>query len=107
MSLPDRSESPIHPERTAARKDECQDRTADPGLYGRLQRYGIRAPTRGDENELLAGQSAQTVIGFMRRAGIAIRHPGGRSPFLRRWRSGFAGDRRARSADGLACRRPS
>jgi hypothetical protein len=37
--------------------------------------------------ELLTGQPAQTVAGFMRRAGIALRHPGGRSPFLRRWRT--------------------
>lgn len=42
--------------------------------------------------ELLTGQPAQTVADFMRRAGIAIRHPGGRSPFLRRWRAGSAGD---------------
>lgn len=40
--------------------------------------------------ELLTGQPAQTVGGFMHRAGIAIRHPGGRSPFLRRWRTGSA-----------------
>jgi len=36
--------------------------------------------------ELLTGQAAQTVLGFMRRAGIPLRPPGGRSPFLRRWR---------------------
>jgi hypothetical protein len=36
--------------------------------------------------ELLTGQPAQTVRGFMHRAMIATRHPGGRSPFLRRWR---------------------
>jgi DNA-binding CsgD family transcriptional regulator len=36
--------------------------------------------------ELLTGQPAQTVLGFMRRAGIPLRRPGGRSPFLRRWR---------------------
>jgi hypothetical protein len=42
--------------------------------------------------ELLTGQPAQTVGGFMRRAGIALRRPGGRSPFLRRWRSGSAPD---------------
>jgi hypothetical protein len=36
--------------------------------------------------ELLTGQAAQTVLGFMRRAGIPLRRPGGRSPFLRRWR---------------------
>lgn len=36
--------------------------------------------------ELLTGQAAQTVLGFMQRAGIPLRRPGGRSPFLRRWR---------------------
>ncbi|MDQ2875916.1 MAG: hypothetical protein M3Y33_14455, partial [Actinomycetota bacterium] len=41
-----------------------------------------------DHIELLTGQPAETVRGFMRRAGIGIRHPGGRSPFLRRWRAG-------------------
>ena len=38
--------------------------------------------------ELLTGQPAQTVGGFMRRSGISTRHPGGRSPFMRRWRAG-------------------
>ena len=38
--------------------------------------------------ELLTGQPAMTVRGFMRRAGIPLRHPGGRTPFLRRWRAG-------------------
>ncbi len=38
--------------------------------------------------ELLTGQPAMTVRGFMRRAGIPLRHPGGRTPFLRRWRIG-------------------
>jgi hypothetical protein len=42
--------------------------------------------------ELMTGQPAQTVGGFMRRAGIAIRHPGGRTPFLRRWRAGPTGN---------------
>jgi hypothetical protein len=37
--------------------------------------------------ELLTGQPAMTVRGFMRRAGIPLRHPGGRTPFLRRWRA--------------------
>ncbi len=40
--------------------------------------------------ELLTGQPAMTVRGFMRRAGIPPRHPGGRTPFLRRWRQGAA-----------------
>ncbi len=35
---------------------------------------------------LLTGQPAITVRGFMRREGIPVRHPGGRTPFLRRWR---------------------
>lgn len=38
--------------------------------------------------ELLTGQPAMTVRGFMRREGISLRHPGGRTPFLRRWRAG-------------------
>jgi hypothetical protein len=37
--------------------------------------------------ELLTGQPAHTVRGFMSRAGIAVRHPGGRSPFIRRWQA--------------------
>ncbi len=39
--------------------------------------------------ELVTGQPAMTVRGFMRRAGIPLRHPGGRTPFLRRWRAGL------------------
>ena len=39
--------------------------------------------------ELVTGQPAHTVRTFMRRAGIAVRHPGGRSPFLHRWRTGI------------------
>jgi hypothetical protein len=38
--------------------------------------------------ELLTGQPAETIRGFMRRSGIGTRHAGGRSPFLRRWRTG-------------------
>lgn len=38
--------------------------------------------------ELVTGQPAHTVRGFMRRARIGVRDPGGRSPFLRRWRLG-------------------
>jgi hypothetical protein len=37
--------------------------------------------------ELLTGQPAESVRGFMRRAGIPLRQPGGRTPFLRRWRA--------------------
>ena len=37
--------------------------------------------------ELLTGQPAETVRGFMRREGIPLRPPGGRTPFLRRWRT--------------------
>jgi hypothetical protein len=36
--------------------------------------------------ELVTGQPAHTVRGFMRRARIPVRDPGGQSPFLRRWR---------------------
>ncbi len=43
--------------------------------------------------ELVTGQPAMTVRGFMRRAGMLLRHPGGRSPFMRRWRTGLAADR--------------
>ena len=52
--------------------------------------------------ELLTGQAAGTVRGFMRRAGIPLRPPGGRTPFLRRWRTGLAGKparKRARTGD--------
>lgn len=50
--------------------------------------------------ELLTGQAAESVRGFMRRAGIPLRHSGGRSPFLRRWRSGPAGAARRDPPDG-------
>lgn len=40
--------------------------------------------------ELLTGQPTESVRGFMRRAGIPLRHSGGRTPFMRRWRSGLA-----------------
>lgn len=40
--------------------------------------------------ELLTGQPAESVRGFMRRAGIPRRNSGGRAPFLRRWRSELA-----------------
>ncbi len=46
--------------------------------------------------ELVTGQPAHTVRGFMRRAGIAVRDPGGRSPFLRRWRLGVSAAGRKR-----------
>ena len=35
--------------------------------------------------ELLTGQAAGSVRGFMRRSGIQLRPPAGRTPFLRRW----------------------
>jgi hypothetical protein len=44
--------------------------------------------------ELLTGQPAMTVRGFMRRAGIPLRHPGGRTPFLCRWRAGLKAGRK-------------
>jgi hypothetical protein len=40
--------------------------------------------------ELLSGQSAETVRALLRRQGIRLRAAGGRSPFLRRWRSARA-----------------
>lgn len=42
--------------------------------------------------ELLTGQPAMTVRRFMQRAGIALRGPGGRTPFLRRWRTSISDD---------------
>jgi hypothetical protein len=36
--------------------------------------------------ELITGQPAETVRALLRRHGIKLRPPGGRSPFLRRWR---------------------
>jgi len=41
--------------------------------------------------ELLTGQAAENIRGFMRRTGIPLRHTGGQTPFLRRWRSGPPG----------------
>jgi hypothetical protein len=41
--------------------------------------------------ELLSGQPAETVRGLLRRQGIRLRTAGGRSPFIRRWRSGATG----------------
>lgn len=49
--------------------------------------------------ELLTGQPAMTVRGFMQRAGIPMRHPGGRTPFLRRWRA--SGQAQGASRAGL------
>lgn len=37
--------------------------------------------------ELLSGQPAETVRKLLRAAGVTLRPPGGRSPFLRRWRA--------------------
>jgi transposase len=41
--------------------------------------------------ELLTGQPAESIRGFMRRSGVSLRPPGGRTPFMRRWRSGGTG----------------
>lgn len=38
--------------------------------------------------ELLTGQPAQTILRLLRTHGVARRPPGGRTPFLRRWRAG-------------------
>lgn len=54
--------------------------------------------------ELLTGQPAMTVRGFMRRAGIPLRHPGGRTPFVRRWRAGL---KTARKPSGTSPRTPA
>jgi len=48
--------------------------------------------------ELLTGQPAMTVRGFMRRAGIPLRHAGGRTPFLRRWRADLKAARKPNRA---------
>jgi hypothetical protein len=45
--------------------------------------------------ELLTGQAADSVRGFMRRASIQRRRSGGRTPFVRRWRSGLPGSMRS------------
>jgi len=50
--------------------------------------------------ELLTGQPSESVRGFMRRAGIPLRHPGGRTPFLRRWRSGATASARRDPSSG-------
>jgi hypothetical protein len=41
--------------------------------------------------ELLTGQPAESIRGFMHRSGISLRPPGGRTPFMRRWRAGGTG----------------
>jgi len=37
--------------------------------------------------ELLSGQPAETIRGLLHRHGVQLRPPGGRSPFMRRWRA--------------------
>lgn len=41
--------------------------------------------------ELITGQPAETVRGFLHAQGISLRQPGGRSPFMRRWRRANGG----------------
>lgn len=41
--------------------------------------------------ELLTGQPSQTLLRLLEAHGIARRPPGGRTPFLRRWRAGASG----------------
>jgi hypothetical protein len=43
--------------------------------------------------ELLTGQAAESVRRYMHRAGVPMRHAGGRTPFMRRWRSETTRDR--------------
>jgi hypothetical protein len=52
--------------------------------------------------ELLTGHPAQTILRLLRAQQITRRRPGGRSPFMRRWRAGLAGApaRDANSAAG-------
>ncbi len=52
--------------------------------------------------ELLTGQPAMTVRGFMRREGIPLRPPGGRTPFRRRWRTGTGTGRQGIEVPGRA-----
>jgi hypothetical protein len=40
--------------------------------------------------ELLTGQSAESVRKLLRSTGVSMRPPGGRSPFLSRWRASFS-----------------
>jgi len=51
--------------------------------------------------KFLTGQQARTAPGFMQRAGILPRHPGGRSPFLRRWQDGGSEDLGKRTRHAL------
>jgi hypothetical protein len=37
--------------------------------------------------ELLSGQPAETIRGLLHRHGVQLRSPGGRTPFMRRWRA--------------------
>jgi hypothetical protein len=41
--------------------------------------------------ELISGQPAETVRALLHAQGVSLRPPGGRSPFLRRWRKGQEG----------------
>jgi hypothetical protein len=66
----------INPELAAELYDEC-------GL-------GLR------HIELLTGQPGDTVRAMLQRYGVRLRGPGGRSPFLRRWRSHIAQPRTGR-----------
>jgi hypothetical protein len=53
--------------------------------------------------ELLTGQPAATIARRLRAAGIELRPPGGRCPFLRRWRASSRSTARARThVDELA-----
>jgi len=45
--------------------------------------------------ELLTGRPAQTVNQLLRKIGIQLRSPGGRTPFLQRWRAGQSSPVRA------------
>lgn len=52
--------------------------------------------------ELVTGQPSQTILRLLDAQGVARRHAGGRSPFLRRWRAGPD----ARVGDGTAPQLP-
>jgi len=56
--------------------------------------------------ELLTGQPAMTVRGFMQRTGIPLRHPGGRTPFLRRWRESLRTADSSCTTPAQTCRPP-
>jgi hypothetical protein len=62
-----------------------QWRWGRPGPLPRATSHATAGELVASQIELLTGQPSQTVRRFLRAAGIALRRPGGLSPFLRRW----------------------